>query len=179
MVEIWNGTRKLESKSLIDLPDRDLSQVWRFELRMGSKQLRNKWEMRSWYDLETMVGDAFVLFCEKISYRLETTDTNRSRWPIHELWGVVRDVVAGDLHDMRSGVVPEDIKAVNRAEHMRMLDGMTLGLLVSRVAAQGVVEEEFIPFAKQHFRELLKLSREHPVPIDERLAKAAGRYRFR
>lgn len=80
---------------------------------------------------------------------------------------------------MRSGVVPEDVKDVNRAEHKHMLDTQILGLLVSRAAAEGVDGEGFEEFAKRHMVELVGTSNRHPVPIDERIAKAAGRYLFR
>jgi hypothetical protein len=42
---------------------------------------------------------------------------------------------------MRSGVIPEDVKTANREEHKRMLEGQTIGLLVSRAAAVGVPDD--------------------------------------
>jgi hypothetical protein len=41
---------KRRSRSPLDLSDRNQSQVRRFELRLGSKQLRNRFEMRNWQD---------------------------------------------------------------------------------------------------------------------------------
>lgn len=176
---IWNASLEKAGKPPLDLKDRDQSQVWRFELRTGSKQLRNKWEMRSWTDLDAMIGDAFNDFCERIRYCVPTADSNRARWPLHELWNVVRNIVAHDLRNMRSGVIPDDVKSANRAEHLRMLDGMILGLLVSRAAAEGIKDDEFNEFMKNYSIAWRKTSREHPILIEERLTKAAGRYRFR
>ena len=146
---------------------------------MGSKQLRNKWEMRSWTDLDAMIGDAYKDFCERIRYCIPTGDSNRARWPVHELWRVVTDVLEHDLSGMRSGVVPEGAKEANRAEHKRMLDMQILGLLVSRAAAERIDGDGFGTFMKRHLLALREASNEHPVPLDKRIAKAAGRYWFR
>lgn len=178
-LEIWNASLAETGKPPLDLKDRDQSLVWRFELRMGSKQLRNKWDMRSWADLDAMIGDAFTDFTNRIRYCISSTDSNRARWPLHELWQCVIDVIAGDLSGMRSGVVPDDVKEANRAEHKRMLDAQILGLMVSRAGVEGIEGENFDTFMKRHLLALKEASNAHPLPIDERLSIAAGRYRFR
>ena len=176
---IWNDARAQLNRPPLDLSDRTSSQVWRFELRMGAKQLRNRWEMRSWQDLRDMVGDAYSEFCEKIRYTCPATDSNRARWPVHELWHQVSNVVALDLQENCSGVVPSEVIETNRAEHMRMLDQQILGLFVSRAAASEVQPFEFQDFLDSHIETLKRLSDEHPAPIYERLGKAADRYRFK
>ncbi|WP_416908039.1 MAG: hypothetical protein ACMVO5_00025 [Polymorphobacter sp.] len=176
---IWNEALKRMSLPPLDLADRDASQVWRFELRLGSKQLRNRWEMRSWDDVREKVGDAFTEFCERVRYASPTLDTNRSRWPAHRLWRIVEAIVSQSLHQHRLGVLPEAVKDANRAEHMLMLDRQILGLFVSRAAACGVVPEDFPQFVADHAGSILRLSDEHPRPIGERIYRAAGRYRFR
>ncbi|UWR79985.1 hypothetical protein K4K97_15510 [Phaeobacter inhibens] len=176
---IWNDARAQLNRPPLDLSDRLASQVWRFELRMGSKQLRNRWEMRSWQDLRDMVGDAYTEFCEKIRYTCPTTDSNRARWPTHDLWRDVASVIANDLHENCSGVLPSEVIETNRAEHMRMLDRQILGLFVSRAAASEVQPGEFQDFLDSHIETLKRLSEEHPTPLPERLSKAAARYRFK
>ncbi|AFO89771.1 hypothetical protein D1822_00110 [Phaeobacter inhibens] len=176
---IWNDARAQLNRPPLDLSDRLASQVWRFELRMGSKQLRNRWEMRSWQDLRDMVGDAYSEFCEKIRYTCPTSDSNRARWPTHDLWQAVASVIANDLHENCSGVLPSDVIETNRAEHMRMLDRQILGLFVSRAAASEVQPAEFQDFLDSHIETLKRLSEEHPTPLPERLSKAAARYRFK
>lgn len=176
---IWNNARAKAGQPPLDLKVRYQSQVWRFELRMGSKQLRNRWEMRSWADLRNIIGDAFSDFCERIRYTIPTTDTNRARWPVHELWQEVKNSITRDLMGHHSGVLPSDVIEANRAEHMRMLDRQILGLLVSRAAASGIAPESFDSFIKAHLLALRDASRQHPAPIAERLARSAGRYQFR
>ncbi|WP_065326382.1 hypothetical protein [Tritonibacter mobilis] len=176
---IWNDARAQLNRPPLDLAERGSSQVWRFELRMGAKQLRNRWEMRSWQDLRDMVGDAYSEFCEKIRYTCPTTDSNRARWPTHELWHQVSNVIALDLHENYSGVLPSEVIETNRAEHMRMLDRQILGLLVSRAAASEVQPFEFKGFLDSHIEALKRLSDEHPTSINERLGRADDRYRFK
>lgn len=176
---IWNATRAEMGKPPVDLADPNNSRVWRFELRMGNKRLRNRWGMRSWADLDAMIGDAFAEFCDRIRYSIPNADSNRARWPTHELWQAVKEVVSDNLRDMRSGVIPDDVKTANREAHKRMLDGQALGLLVSRAAADGVSEDGVEAFLARQVQLLKERSREHPVPVGERLAKAEARYRFR
>lgn len=114
--EIWNHTRVTKGLPRLNFDDRGSSQVWRFELRVGSKQLRNKWAIHGWEDLNLQVGDVFKHFCEHISYRTTSKDNNRSRWPRHELWENVTSVINNDLREMHSGVVPERVKTTNRNE---------------------------------------------------------------
>ncbi len=88
-------------------------------------------------------------------------------------------MVAVDLQEKCSGVLPSEVIETNRAEHMRMLDRQILGLFVSRAAASGVKPEEFRDFIDTHVEALQRQSDEHPLAIDERLEKAASRYRFK
>ena len=177
---IWNHARRRSGRQPLDLADADQSRVWRFELRMGSGKLRNRWEMRSWDDLDAMIGDAFAEFCQSMRYCIVSPDRNRSRWPVHELWQIVTETVERELASMKSGVIPEDVRTTNRDEHKRMLEGQILGLMVSRAAAEGITgAQAFEAFLRHQTAALKRLTRQHPIPTDERLAKAGARYRFR
>ncbi len=85
---------------------------------MASKQRHNRWEMRSWQDLRDMVGDAYAELCDKIRYTCPTSDSNRARWPTHDLWQQVASVIATDLLENCSGVLPRGVIETNRAEHL-------------------------------------------------------------
>lgn len=177
-LKIWNATRASMGKPALGMKDPDQSRVWRLELRMGRKQLRERFDIRGWDDLDAMIGDAFKDFCERMRYCIPTTDRNRARWPTHELWEAVTHTVALDLHENIAGVLPRDVKDANREALMRMLDRQLLGLFISRAAASGVTADEFSDFMKKHINALQQASDEHPVPLDERIGKAAARYRW-
>lgn len=176
---IWNHFLEKNGLPPLDLKDRDASQVWRFELRMGSKQLRNRWAMQGWQDLGEKVGDAFAEFCERMRYTSPTADSNRARWPAHPLWQQVEKAASEAWEAHRIGVCADEVKYSNRTAHQQMLDRQTLGLLVSRAAASDVSPEDFEAFAHKQVQHILDLSHDHPKPLAERLSKAQSRYRFR
>jgi len=177
-LKIWDANRASMGKPALDLKDAATSQVWRFELRLGRKQLRERFDIRGWTDLQNMIGDAFTDFCDRMRYCIPTADRNRARWPTHELWQAVTHTMALDLHENIAGVLPRDVKDANRAEQMRMLDRQLLGLFISRAAASGVTADEFSDFMENHVNALQRASDEHPVPVNERIDKAAARYRW-
>lgn len=175
---IWNAALAAKGQPPLDLKDRDQSQIWRFELRLGSKQLRNRFEMRSWQDVHDTIGDAFTDALKRISYREPTSDSNRSRWPHHPLWRLFEDVIGNDLYANCCGVLPSDIRDANRIAKMREIDAQLLGLFVTRAGISEVSSENFNDFMDRHTAELQRLSDEHPVELVDRLAKAKGRYRW-
>ena len=177
-LEIWNARRTAHNEHLIDLKDRDASQVWRFELRLGSKQLRNKFQLRDWDDIRAMLGDAFTDAVKRVRYCTPTSDQNRARWPEHELWRQFELVIGNDLTANRSGVLPSIVAEANRTAKMRELDTQLAGLLVTRAAISGVTAGEFAEFVDRHVEALRLHVNEHPQPLAERLRKATARYRW-
>ena len=67
-----------------------------------------------------MIGDIFEESLTKMRYAEPQTDGNRARWPDHEMWALLPSVVEKNLSDYRSGVIPSEVRDVNRSEHMRM-----------------------------------------------------------
>ncbi|PCJ91184.1 MAG: hypothetical protein COA50_16790 [Flavobacteriaceae bacterium] len=175
---IWNAALKAKGKPPIDLTDRMTSQVWRFEMRLGSKQLRNRFEMRSWQDVHDIVGDAFADSLTRMRYCIPITDPNRARWPTHELWRQFSKVVNNDLLQNREGVLPSSVIFANRAAKMRELDTLLSGIFITRAAISDVTADGFEEFMGNHVEELKTSVRNHLVPVEERIAKARGRYRL-
>jgi hypothetical protein len=61
---------------------------------------------------------------------------------------------------------------------MRELDAQLVGLFVTRAAISDVSGNGLNDFMESHVEALMRLVKEHPVPADERIAKARGRYRL-
>jgi len=175
---IWNAALKAQGKPPLDLKDRNTSQVWRFELRLGSKQLRNKFEMRSWQDVRDTIGDAFTDSLRRIRYCIPSPDANRARWPTHALWRQFESVIGDDLQNNHAGVLPNDVINANKIAKMRELDALLSGLFITRAAIADVNGDAFDEFMERHVETLLLLIGEHPASIEERIAKARGRYRL-
>jgi len=78
---IWNAALNAKGKPPLNLEDRNENQVWRFELRLESKQLGNRFEMRSWQGVHGTIEDAFTDSLKCIRYYIATADANRAHWP--------------------------------------------------------------------------------------------------
>ena len=176
---IWNAERAAQGQPPLDLKDPTTSQVWRFEMRLGSKQLRNRFAIKSWSDVHSMIGDAFEDASRRIRYCIPTSDSNRSRWPTHPLWRLVEDGIGNDLYHNCCGVLPSDLIEANRAEKMRELDRQLVGLFITRAAVSDVSPLEFYDFMDNHVAALQRQCDEHPKTVEERMTKAATRYRLR
>lgn len=175
---IWNHARQLINLPPLDLKVRDESRVWRFELRLGSKRLRRRWAIHGWEDLRSRIGDVYAEFLREMRYCIQQNDINRSRWSEHELWRRVAEVLSSDLANMRSGADPTEVRRVNRAEHREMLDRLILGTLISRAATDDVTKDNFESFIAGYAGRLITMARNHPVPLQDRLERAQGRYLF-
>ncbi len=175
---IWNAALEAIGKPPLDLTNRTSSQVWRFEMRLGSKQLRNRFEMRNWQNVHDIIGDAFTDALGRIRYCLPTADGNRARWPAHDLWQQFEAVVGNDLLQNCAGVKPSDVMDANRFAKMRELDAQLAGLFVTRAAISDVSADSFSDFLENHSDVLARLVAEHTTPLEERLAKARGKYRL-
>ncbi|SMP34286.1 hypothetical protein [Shimia sagamensis] len=176
---IWNAALAVQGRPSMDLSDRATSQVWRFELRLGSKQLRNRFEMRSWQDVHDIIGDALTDALRRMRYCIPTTDSNRARWPALGLWRQIEDVVSSDLTRNRAGVLPCDVIQANRTAKTRELDAQLTGLFVTRAAISDVSADAFSDFMENHVDALIRQTQEHPVSIEDRLAKAGAKYQLR
>jgi hypothetical protein len=106
-------------------------------MRMGTNQLSDRWAMHGWDDMNQKIGDAYIDFCEHIRYCQPRADSNRSRWPSHELWEVVCGKVSNDMSAMVCGATPSAVKKANLAEHQYRLERMIMGLLLARAASSG------------------------------------------
>lgn len=177
-ITIWNAKRVSDGFEPLDLSNRDESQVWRFELRLGQKQLRGKFEMHTWQDVRDTLGDAYADAMGRLCYCIPTQDSNRARWPTHELWQLFTNAIGNNLADHCCGVLPNDVIFANRTAKMRELDRQLLGLFVSRAAISDVRTDDFYDFMESHTDALQRHSEEHPRSLDERLQKAGGRYRW-
>ena len=175
---IWDAALTDLNKPPLDLKDRDASQVWRFEMRLGAKQLRNRFEMRNWEDVHSIIGDAFTDALSRMRYCLPTTDRNRARWPVHRLWTQFESAIGNDLLVNCSGVLPSDVIKANRITKMRELDAQLLGLFITRAAISGVEAEEFPEFMARHVEALERSADAAEVSVEEKIVKARARYRF-
>jgi hypothetical protein len=120
-----------------DLPDPQPGEVWRFEARFGPVELRKKWGISGFADLEASFGDALGDFYGK--YRVTTPnprDSNIARWPDHPVFALAAAEANRMLSDWQSGLArgqPSQM-AFDRKMHDAMHRGVS-GLATLHIGA--------------------------------------------
>ena len=173
--EIWNANRAQNGLPPLDFSNVATSRVWRVELRAFKRHLKDLWGLTTWEHLDTKLGDVLAKMITDIRYAEPTSDTNRARWPDSLLWQAVRCELDADLFEMRSFVDPDRVRYVIKEEQRAILQSQTLGLSVSLAALDGIEPEGFEDYVDETAKDTKRRSRNHVIPIEERIAKAKRR----
>lgn len=174
--EIWDAALLSSGVQPLIREDPKQSRVWRVEIRAGKHHLKERWNIRRWSDLDARLGDTIAATLDAVRYTTPSEDSNRSRWPDHDLWTRVRTETATDLFEMRTFVDPDLIKRVQAEAHDQLLAAQMSGLLTTRAALQGRKASELPAFATQVGRELSEAVTAAPARYEQKLAEAKSRY---
>ncbi|SDH27450.1 hypothetical protein [Roseospirillum parvum] len=117
-------------------------EVWRVEVRAGKKELRDKYQLRTFADFEAGIGDVIANALQEVRYLADhQRDGNVTRQALHPLWQAAQEVAGGDLTALRSGLTPGQVQQIERAEaierYVKLLQGIGIGLGV----AEGLSDE--------------------------------------
>jgi hypothetical protein len=118
------------------------TQVWRVEMRAGKKELKERWQIRTFDDVDRAIADVFVHALADVRYvtRLQR-DSNVTRQSLHPLWEAVTDHVAHGLMYLRCGLVPGQVKEIERQLAIDNYAAQVLGNLAGWAVAQGLKDE--------------------------------------
>lgn len=113
--------------------------IWRVELRVGKRHLKDRWGVTTWAELDDKLGDVLSCVVAQIRYTCpSTSDTQRFRWSKHPLWDAVEKVIAHDLVEMTTGAPPHTVKEIHRRQLAAIMEQQFLGLLPSLTLATGI-----------------------------------------
>jgi hypothetical protein len=174
--EIWNAGRQRDG---LGPPIRDNPRthaVWRVEIRAGKDDLKGRWKITSWSDLNNKFGDLVALTLGKIRHTSPNGDGNRSRWPQSPLWLAVHEEVNQSLLEMRSYVSPQKLKVVQRGAHVQMLLGQITGLQIAVAAIERIPSAALPAYAASGGEQLAARIQSDPEHFARKLAVAAARY---
>jgi hypothetical protein len=174
--EIWNATRSRLGLPLLNPEVRAESRVWRVELRAGKRHLKDRWNIRTWSDLDHRLGDMLAAMMVSIRHTRPCNDLNRSRWPDSVLWLAVRQELEQDLFELRNFSDPDLIKYVQREEQDKLLLAQITGLLISRAAILNLDETELVQFVEHSGGEIAHNIKNDLPRYAAKLTYAAGRY---
>jgi hypothetical protein len=177
--DIWNANLKAEGLPPLDPKDRSGSQIWRVEARAGKRLMKDRWGITTWEDFDAKFGDVIAEAFEKIRYcKPDPMDTNRARWPNHEIWELAKVDVDTDLSEMRSHVDASAVKEVHKADQIKMIFALTLGNCITLAALEDVESDDMESYMKDMGDRLRMEIQADPERAANKLSKAKERYRF-
>jgi hypothetical protein len=173
---IWNANLEAAGLPPLYMADRDASQVWRVELRLGKDALRNRHDIRGWGSLHKHLQEEMDQLTQDVTLHTPSGDSNRSRWPLHPLWPVAQDAVATRLFAHEARVPPETVREVDlqatRAELLKMI----ASLAVSSAYLDAGTPETFERSVTRLPVRIIRFLEQHPRGVQERFAEAAAKY---
>lgn len=176
--KIYNANLETMGETPLDPKDPEQSRVWRFEFRVGKRHLKDRWNLRTWADLDNLLADVMRKLSDAIRYARPTLDSNRSRWPDDPLWARVKNEIADDLEEMASGVEPGVIKEIRRNELAALLMGQIIGLSATLSVLSEGDDTGLRDLPERVAREIDRAQRFDKIEFERKQSKAKARYRF-
>lgn len=121
-------------------------EVWRIEVRAGKKELKDKYQIRTFNDFEAGIGDVMVYAMDKVKYLDDRqSDSNVSRQALHPLWTKAQAVSAENLCQFQSGLTPDQIVQITREQainqYLNLCIGNSIGLGVASEMSDDEIRE--------------------------------------
>jgi hypothetical protein len=142
----------------IDRQDTSI-QVWRVEIRAGKKELKDRWQIRTFDDVDRAIGDVFLQALADVRYVASVqTDSNATRQCLHPLWEAVAEHVAQNLMEFRAGLLPDQVKDIERQIAIDTYAMLALGNLAGWAVARGLDDDKIEAELADHVRALLTVA---------------------
>ncbi|MDG4720067.1 MULTISPECIES: hypothetical protein [Thalassospira] len=127
-----------------DIDPKDTSKhVWRVEFRAGKKELKDKYNLRSFKDFEDSIGDVFCNTAEKVRY-IDNGNvvSNISRAQQHPLWLAVTNTLERNLFEYRSGLLPGQLRDLIREHQEQVYWQQIQGNLAGLAVVEGLTTDQ-------------------------------------
>lgn len=160
----------------IDRHDKN-AEVWRLEVRAGKNELKDKYQIRRFADIEASIGDVIVNALSDVRYLNDLQgDSNVTRQGLHPIWHAAQETASRDLTEFRSGLTPGQIIEIERhnaqERYAQLLLGNGIGLAISTGHSDAEILENLHVIINTHLKQIE--SRE-----TSKLSKAINRARGR
>ena len=143
--KIWNVDRADTSAS-----------VWRVEVRAGKKELKDRWSIRTFGDVDTAIGDVIRHALDEVRYLAERQgDSNVTRQHLDPLWVAMTEQVEHGLYECRAGLLPSQIKEVERQLAIETYTALALGNLAGLAVARGMQDKQIEITLSDYVRQLI------------------------
>lgn len=136
--------RKLFWFNVWNIDRTDLSaSVWRVEVRAGKKELKDRWNIRTFADVDCAIGDVIRHALNEVRYLAERQgDSNVTRQRLDPLWVAMTEQVEHGLYECRAGLTPSQIKEVERQLAIDTYTALVLGNVAGLAVAEGMDDEQ-------------------------------------
>ncbi len=174
---LWNEALAALGEPSLDLAAPATSRVWRVELRLGKKALKDLASIRGWSSFYQGLQAQMEGLAEAVELCLPCADSNRTRWVPDPAWTLVRDIIEDGIFRDPVEVDEEALHEAELIEKQRQFLGLAASNLVTLATLEGAREDDFpeflghIPSRIEHFLDM------HPRGVSERMADAAAKYR--
>jgi len=173
---IWNAALSVQGLPPPDPSDRDLSSVWRIEIRAYKRHLKDKWAVTTWGDLREKLPEILHHALCDVRYTQPNADSNRARWPDHPIWEIAHDAFGQDMEDLASMADRAEIGRIIEQKSDEALCNQIGALMLSRAGLKNVSPDRLLEFAVATARQIAREWDHKPERTMERLALAKIKY---
>ena len=155
-------------------------EVWRVEVRAGKKELKGKYQIRHFGDLEAGIGDVVVNTLHNIRYLSDRqSDSNVTRQALHPFWVAAQAVANRSLTEFRSGLVPGQIVEMERAQAQECYLNLVTANAVGYGVALGLSDQKIIDELPDMIAmQAMARIEEMPLRFSKAIARARERLHF-
>ncbi|RIJ27713.1 hypothetical protein [Henriciella algicola] len=148
---IWEEIFKAKFSELGILAiDKELPKgIWRIELRAGKNQIEKYVKPRRWDVFESNSAEIFQDISRAISWRQQTADSNRSRWPYRSIWTALSNNFSSPERGPAYAVLSDTALSRLRTEHSSGLSSQFRGVLATMAAIDEVSDHALVAFAQK------------------------------
>jgi len=124
-------------------PHDSATNVHRIEVRAGRKELKDRWGIRTFADVETCAGDMVRHALNEIRYLAPMqNDSNVTRQQIDPLWQAMIEQVERGLFDFRAGILPSQIKELEREQAIETYTNLLVGIAAPLAVALDLANDQ-------------------------------------
>lgn len=145
--------KAFEEKQTTRLGSNILDDIWRFELRAGSKFLTTALGIRRWDKFVSEQRNLLLKILDSISLRIPGLDSNRSRWTLDPRWGLLASHVRDGISAEPFGPLSPRIVKMLRDEFLEGMYAQIAGCILTTAAAEKVATdklESFVTSVSRH-----------------------------
>lgn len=154
------------------------NEIWRIEIRAWKKEL-NKWNLRTFEDLEKIIGNVISDILESYKYtKPNLNDQNCNRWPKAELWKKVIKASKTDLFNYTSKTNEKIVLNQIRETVINQYEKLIHGIFVGYTAATGKDVSEIPAVLDYVCDQLMEEMNENPQKFIQKYNKKSNEFSF-